>query len=203
METPMSTETAVPSKPTRLLLVKILIGMLLLVGAFAAYIANQPDEYQIERSTTIAVANADVFERVNDFHKWDAWSPWAKLDPNAKNTFDGPEFGPGAKFHWSGNSQVGEGSMKIQATEGVNHIIIQLKLEKPMKDQSIVVFDFEPQGDQTIVRWLIRGHYNDFISKAMCTVVNKNKQIGAMLEEGLTNLKKSVETQIADRIESP
>jgi len=29
--------------------------------------------------------------QVNDFHQWDAWSPWAKLDPDAKITFEGPD----------------------------------------------------------------------------------------------------------------
>ena len=40
---------------------------------------------------------------MNDFHKWDAWSPWAKLDPNAKTAFEGPSAGEGAVFAWAGN----------------------------------------------------------------------------------------------------
>jgi len=46
---------------------------------------------------------------VNDFHRWNAWSPWARLDPDAINTFAGSESGTGAEFRWKGNGQVGEG----------------------------------------------------------------------------------------------
>ena len=27
-----------------------------------------------------------VFDQVNDFHNWEAWSPWAKLDPAVRNS---------------------------------------------------------------------------------------------------------------------
>jgi len=66
------------------MVLKILVAI---VAAFAAFVALQPSEYRIARSATIAAPASDVFAQVNDFHKWDAWSPWAKLDPNAKTTF--------------------------------------------------------------------------------------------------------------------
>ena len=75
------------------MLKKILIGLLAIVAIFVVVVAMQPAEYRVERSTTIAAPTSSVFGQVNDFHKWDAWSPWAKLDPNAKMTCEGPESG--------------------------------------------------------------------------------------------------------------
>lgn len=79
---------------------KILIGLAVLVALFVVVVAMQPSEFQVERKATIAAPPADVFAQVNDLHKWDAWSPWAKLDPNAKIAFEGPDAGQGAAMSW-------------------------------------------------------------------------------------------------------
>ena len=57
---------------------KILLTLLLIVVVFILVVATRRADFQITRSTTIAAPPAVVFAQVNDFHKWDAWSPWAK-----------------------------------------------------------------------------------------------------------------------------
>src|SRR5262245_1044171 len=91
----------------------ILIGVPVLILVVVLVIALQPSDFRVSRSATMAAAPEAVFPHVNDLHKWEAWSPWAKLDPNAKNTYSGPAAGLGATFAWVGNNQVGEGSMSI------------------------------------------------------------------------------------------
>src|SRR4030095_6948838 len=91
---------------------KILLVLLVAVAVLAGVAALQPADFRIERPATMAAPAPDVFAQVNDFHNWEAWSPWAKLDPAAKNSFAGPRAGNGAAFAWSGNSQVGEGRMR-------------------------------------------------------------------------------------------
>jgi hypothetical protein len=93
------------------MLKKILIAVAAIIAVFLIVVALQPSEFKVERSATISAPPAAVFEQVNDFHKWEAWSPWAKLDPNAKVTFEGPPAGTGTIMTWSGDSQVGEGKM--------------------------------------------------------------------------------------------
>ena len=68
-----------------------------------------------------------VFAQVNDLRQWEAWSPWAKLDPAVKNTFEGAATGTGAIFRWAGNNEVGEGRMTI--TESRPSDLIRMKLE--------------------------------------------------------------------------
>src|SRR3569623_1821800 len=91
----------------------VVLVLVLLVGGFAIVVAVQPADYKVTRSGTLAAAPATVFAQVNDFHQWEAWSPWAKLDPGAKNSVEGPPAGTGAAFAWAGNKEVGEGRMTI------------------------------------------------------------------------------------------
>lgn len=50
----------------------------------------------MSRSKIISVPPSVVFPHVNDLHQWDHWSPWEKLDPAMKKTFEGPVEGVGA-----------------------------------------------------------------------------------------------------------
>ena len=91
------------------MLKKVLIAIAAIIVIFLIIVAFQPGDFRVQRSATINAPADVVFAQVNDFHKWEAWSPWVKLDPNAKNTFEGPASGVGAKFGWNGNDKVGEG----------------------------------------------------------------------------------------------
>lgn len=57
------------------------------VIALLIAVARQPSTFQVSRQAVIAASPAMLFDRVNSFYKWGAWSPWAKLDPAAKNSF--------------------------------------------------------------------------------------------------------------------
>ena len=174
------------------MLKKILIALVLVVVVFAGVVAMQPGEFRVERSTTIAAAPAEVFAHVNDFHKWDAWSPWAKIDPNAKESFEGAPAGEGAILKWSGNSDVGEGSMTLTESRPPEFIRIKLDFVRPFEDTSTVEFHFKESDSQTQVTWSMYGK-NNFIAKAMCLFMNMDKMIGDKYEEGLASMKAVVE----------
>src|SRR4051794_28658167 len=95
------------------MLKKILIALGVIVLIVLVVAAFQPPEYVVTRTASIPASPAAVFARVNDFHQWEAWSPWAKRDPAAKNSFEGASAGTGAVFAWAGNKEVGEGRMTI------------------------------------------------------------------------------------------
>ncbi|MFN4261286.1 MAG: SRPBCC family protein [Gemmataceae bacterium] len=169
------------------ILITSILALVAVVGVFAGVVAMQPSEFHVERSATIAAPPSVVFAQVNDFHHWDAWSPWTELDPDAKVTFEGPAAGTGAIFKWSGNSDVGEGSMTITESQPYERIQIRLDFVKPLAGTSTVHFTFKPQGNQTVVTWSMNGR-NNFISKAMCLFMDMDKMIGDKYEEGLANL---------------
>jgi polyketide cyclase/dehydrase/lipid transport protein len=130
------------------MLLKILIALGAVVAAFAAFVALQPSDYRVARSATIAAPASAVFAQVNDFHKWDAWSPWAKLDPNAKTAFEGPSAGEGAVFAWAGNKEIGEGRMTLTQSRPGELIRIKLDFVQPMAGTSTAEFTFKPEGDR-------------------------------------------------------
>lgn len=174
------------------LLIKLAIGFVAVVAVFAAVVAMQPAEFRISRSTTISAPPSVVFAQVNDFHKWDAWSPWAKLDPAAKNSFAGAAEGEGAIFKWSGNDEVGEGSMTLTESAPPEVIRIRLDFVKPFEDTSDVEFTFLPVGEATTVTWSMTGTSN-FVQRAICLFMNMDKMVGEKFEEGLASLKSVAE----------
>ena len=170
------------------MLKKIPVGIGAILLAFVVFVALQPSDYRVARSATISAPAADVFAHVNNFHKWEAWSPWAKLDPAAKATFEGPAAGKGAIFKWDGNAQVGAGIMTLTESQPGELVRIKLDFVKPMVGTSTAEFTFKPQGDQTAVTWAMFGQ-NNFISRAICMFMNQDKMVGGAFEQGLANLK--------------
>ena len=167
-----------------------------IVIVFVIIVALRPAQFRIERSTTIAAPPATVFAQVNDFHNWNAWSPWAKLDPAMKETYDGPDKGVGAKYAWEGNNKVGQGRMTI--LESNPHSLIRTKLEflKPFACTNTGEFFFNPQGNETRVIWAMTGE-NTFMGKAFGLVMNMDKLIGADFEKGLASMKALAECKTA------
>jgi hypothetical protein len=176
------------------MLKKILLTLAAIVVIFLIVVALQPADYRVARSTTMAAPATIVFAQVNDLHRWDAWSPWAKLDPAMKATFDGPAAGKGAIYHWVGNKDVGEGQMTIIESQPSDAIKIQLDFIKPFPSSSITDFSFKPEGSQTAVTWTMSGK-NNFVAKAFCLFMNMDKMVGGDFEKGLAQLKTVTEAQ--------
>jgi hypothetical protein len=172
----------------------ILILVVISVIIFITVAAMQPSAFRITRTATITAPSSAVFAQVNDLQKWDAWSPWAKLDPNAKNAFEGPASGVGAIMRWAGNNKVGEGSMTITESRPDEFISFKLEFLKPFAATNTAEFTFNPEDNQTIVTWCMYGK-NNFMGKAMGLIMNCEKMVGGLFEKGLAALKSVVETQ--------
>ncbi len=174
----------------------ILLALGFIALLFIVVIAGQPNEFKVCRSTKISAPPEAVFPHVNDYHRWEAWSPWAKLDPTCKNTFEGATAGIGAIFSWAGNKKVGEGRMTIIESRVGDLIRIKLEFFKPFKATNTAEFDFQPDGNQTVVTWSMFGK-NNFMGKVFGLLVNCEKMVGRDFEKGLAAMKSVVET--ADR----
>jgi len=170
------------------MLKKILIALALIVLVFVLVVASRPADFRITRTATIAAPPDIVFPQVNDFHNWDAWSPWAKLDPAMKQTYEGAPSGVGAIYTWAGNSEVGEGRMTITGSETNELVQINLEFLKPFAAVNTTEFTFTPGTNQTQVIWSMSGK-NNFMAKAFGLFVNMDKMVGADFEKGLAQLK--------------
>jgi hypothetical protein len=174
---------------------KLLIALAVVAGILlilVGVIAMQPADYSVTRSGTINAPKPLVYGLVNNFQNWEGWSPWAKLDPAAKNSFEGPASGTGAVFKWSGNDEVGEGKMTITDAQPTDLIKIKLDFVRPFEDTCNVEFAFKTQGEQTTVSWTMYGH-KGFFSKAICMFMDMDKMLGGDFEKGLASMKKLAE----------
>jgi hypothetical protein len=169
------------------MLKKILIGVAVVIALLLLLIVTRPSDFVVTRSATMSATPAGVFAQLNDFHKWEAWSPWAKMDPNAKNSFDGPTSGEGAKFAWDGNSDVGAGNMTITEAAPDDHVRIRLEFVRPFAGVSDTLFTIKPVGDKTNVTWTMSGK-NGFMGKAISLFMDCDKMVGPQFEKGLASM---------------
>jgi len=167
---------------------KILIALVVIVVGLVGVITLQPARYRVSRSTTIAAPAPVVFAQVNDFHKWSAWSPWEKIDPAMKRTYEGPPAGVGASYAWVGSREVGEGRMTIVESRPSDLIHVKLEFVKPFAGTSVAEFSFKPDGERTLVTWSMTGDKN-FIAKAIHLVMSMDRMIGDQFDKGLAAMK--------------
>ena len=160
---------------------------LLVVVALLVFIQMRPDRFHIERSAVVNAPGSAILPHINDFHAWPAWSPFEKIDPQLRRSYDGPASGVGAGYHWAGNSQIGEGSMKILESTP-SKVGIALEFEKPFKASNVATFTLVPAGTSTRVTWAMDGQ-NNFMAKAMGLFMNFDTTVGGEFEKGLASLK--------------
>jgi uncharacterized protein YndB with AHSA1/START domain len=166
----------------------ILIALAIIIVLFVIIVAAQPTDFRIARSISISAPATTVFEQVNDLHKWEAWSPWVKLDPTSNMTYDGPPAGVGASYTWSGNNKVGEGRSTITENRPSELVRLRIEFMKPFKATHTVDFTFKPEGGQTVTTWAMTGQ-NNFMAKAVTLFMNCDKMVGAQFELGLAQMK--------------
>ena len=171
------------------MLKKILYVLVAIALVFVIVVALQPSEYRVENSTTIAASPAKVFAQVNDFHNFEAWSPWEKLDPNQTMTYSGAEAGKGAVAAWAGNDQVGSGTMTIVGSTPDEAVSIKVVFTEPFEGGTNSDFTFKPEGDGTKVTWAMHGQHG-FVEKAFCLVMGGVEMMNDNQKKGLANLKK-------------
>ncbi len=171
------------------------------VVAILGIAMTKPATYHVERSATTAASPRTVYAVLNDLHRFPDWSPWQKLDPAMKITHDGPASGVGAKYHWVGNNDVGEG--RITITESTPHESVVQKLEflKPWESTSDVRFTIASEAAGSKVTWAMDGK-NDFMAKMMTVFMNMDTMIGKDFDAGLANLKRVTEVESAPAADS-
>jgi hypothetical protein len=172
---------------------QILIGTAAASVLFASVVAAQPDTFHFERSTLVNTAPEYVFAQVNDFHAWQAWSPWEKKDPNLKRTYSGPSSGVGASYAWSGNSDVGSGRMTIERAEPAAKIAIKLEFLEPFAAENQATYTFAGVPGGTRVTWAMDGR-SGFLSKAIGLFLDSDALLGPDFERGLAAMKVAAES---------
>lgn len=177
------------------MLKKILAAVAALVLALAVVVSMQPSEYTVERSQVLPASPDVVYAVVSDFNRFESWSPWAARDPNMKVTVEGEAGVAGAKYHWAGNDEVGEGEMIITKAEPGKTVQMDLHFMKPFESNSTTAYNLEASGEGTKMVWTMTGQ-NDFMGKAFGMMMDMDAMIGADFEAGLGKLSGVVSAEV-------
>jgi len=170
------------------LIKKAVIALAVFVAALLIYAATKPDSFRIERSIVIKAPQERIFALIDDFHQWEAWSPWEKIDPALKRTYSGVAKGKGAVYAWEGNSNVGSGRMEIIDSTPPSKILLDLDFSAPFEAHNSVQFSLEPQGDAVKLTQAMYGP-SPYMSKVMGIFFDMDKMVGEKNEEGLARIK--------------
>ncbi|MCG5056139.1 MAG: SRPBCC family protein [Myxococcales bacterium] len=175
------------------MLKKVVVVFVLIVGGFLAFAATQPGTYHVERSADIEAPAAIVFAELDDFHNWQAWSPWEKMDPAMKKTFEGPAGQVGSSYAWEGNKDVGKGRMSVTAVEAPRRIEYKLEFIEPFAAVASNRFSLAGETTQKVT-WSMDGD-KSFPAKVMGIFMDMDAAIGKDFEAGLLALKSVSETK--------
>ncbi|MDD5577714.1 MAG: SRPBCC family protein [Methylobacter sp.] len=176
------------------MLYSITLILVVLLVAVLGFAATRPDTFRIERSTNIKALPEKLFPYINDFHQWEAWSPWEKIDPAIQRSYSGAATGKGAVYEWQGNRDIGKGRMEIIESTPSSNLIIKLHFIQPFEARNTVEFKLEPQGNTARVSQAMYGS-SPFIAKLMGLFFSMEKMVGQKYEEGLANLKAIAEKE--------
>jgi hypothetical protein len=149
-------------------------------------------EFTIVRETHIDADPARVHALINDFRRWQEWSPWEGLDPELRREYSGAEFGAGAHYSWQGNRKAGEGAMEIVASNP-HQIDVRLSFRKPWRAENDVSFAIHPSNGGADVAWTMTGQ-NSGVAGLFARIVSMDRLLGRDFDRGLAQLKSAAES---------
>ena len=94
---------------------RVIIGLVTLIVLLGVIAFLLPRQVHVERSIVINAPQAELFEALNSFKRFNEFSPWAALDPTTQYSYEGPESGVGAKMSWVSGSEDAGGDLHVRA----------------------------------------------------------------------------------------
>jgi effector-binding domain-containing protein len=133
----------------------VFLIMMAILACAVIYLLSLPKHYQVQRSMTVTRPVAAVFEQVQDFRLWDAWSPWMLHDSGCKSVIDRP-LDVGGSSAWN-SAKIGSGKTTHTAIVPNQSISQALVFYKPFKSNSTIEWTFQQVNDDTTVTWTMNA----------------------------------------------
>ena len=165
----------------------VLLALVLVLGIAIAF---QPSHAHIEKNIVINAPASAIFPHVSNFRNFNKWSPWDKMDPEVKHTYEGGDATVGARMNWDG-PKTGSGSQWTEEIEENKRIKNGMSFGD-YGGKYYSEFILEPQGDATRVTWTYDGPNEGVGGKAMWIVMGM--MLNSQYEQGLNDLKQVVES---------
>lgn len=127
------------------------------------YIAVQPNTFEVSRTRTIKAPSTIIYDNIIDFKNWEAWSSWAKDNPNMKITLANQTKGVGGSYAWEDKDGIGT----IKTIETIPDALISQKMQVAGFPASEINWIFKPNNNGTTsVTWTISAKDLSFGFKA-------------------------------------
>lgn len=175
----------------------LFITLLALVVVYFLFAFFLPNATHVERSVTINSSKSEVWNQINDFEKWQNWSPWMKKDPTIKNTFSGELGAIGSTMSWTSDSS-GVGEMKILETISEQSLKASLTFKEPWESYSENLLTLSESNGETTLTWSDHMEIPLIARPIMYFMgINQNKMdemMGPDFENGLATIKELAES---------
>ena len=170
---------------------KVILIVIVSIIALAAIAGMfMPSKFVMERSIVINADQKVIFDQVNVIKNWEQWSPWMKMDPETKMTYDGPTEGVGASYSWSGK-KLGEGTLTISESNPYESITNEMDFKKDGKGVSGFRIAKAENGN-SLTWWIEQEVGANPFKKLMMGVMGKSF-MGNIFDQGLNDIKKIAE----------
>ncbi len=166
-----------------LLYVVIALALVFVVGGLLL-----PGTSHVERSITIQRSPAQVYTMLNSFKRFNEWSPWYEMEPEAMYSYSGPQTGVGAAMAWEGK-KVGSGSQRIVESLADSKVVNALDFGG---SQATATYALTPEAGGTRVTWSLDSeHGHNLVSRWFGPMMER--MVGPDFEHGLAKLKTVLE----------
>ena len=163
----------------------IIILLLIIIIGSCTYVAVQPNSYDVSRTRTVVAPAAVLFNAVNDFKKWESWSPWVEKEPDLQISYPEQTSDVGGSYSWIGKD--GTGNMKTLAVSPYDSISQEMQFED--FPPTNVYWKFEKTDQGTNVTWGMKSDEIPFMLKFYATISGgMDKMVGPDFERGLEKL---------------
>lgn len=169
----------------------ILLVLVLALAGLLVFAATRPDRFSLQRSITVHAPPAKIHALINDLRQFNTWNPYEKKDPQIQGRYGGPAAGPGARYEFQGNKDVGAGSLEI-ITSAPQQVALRLDMTAPMTASNTITFTLRPYGQGTEVIWAMEGA-SPYFAKLIGIFLDMDAMIGHDFEAGLASLKARAE----------
>jgi effector-binding domain-containing protein len=133
-------------------LLRILFVLLFVIVGIVIAGFFLPSKHQIVVKKQIDVPRSIVYSLVNDFDRWNDWSPWMKKDKNMQVTLGDISSGKGAAMTWK-SKVFGNCSANIYHSVPTESVAVDFDFGT--KSKTTLLFYIDPTDEGSLLNWTV------------------------------------------------
>jgi Polyketide cyclase / dehydrase and lipid transport len=166
----------------------IIIGLAVLAAIAGMFV---PSKFTMDRSVVINADQKVIFDQINVLKNWEQWSPWEKMDPETKLTYDGPESGVGASYSWS-STKNGDGTLTI--SESIPNESVTCDMDFKDNGKGTAGFKVTPAEKGNKLTWWFESDLGSNPFKKLFFGVMGRSFMNKAFDQGLNDIKTIAES---------